>query len=65
VDAELDPTVIESGRRRILLGPCLSAAAILLSFVNPLLSLATYVSYPVVYIFPGRIDALWRRQEVN
>lgn len=65
VDAELDPTVIESGRRRILLGPCLSAAAILLSFVNPLLSLATYVSYPVVYILPGRIDALWRRQEVN
>lgn len=65
VDAELDPTVIESGRRRILLGPCLSAAAILLSFVNPLLGLATYVSYPVVYILPGRIDALWRRQEVD
>jgi uncharacterized membrane protein len=65
VDAELDPTIIQSGGRRILLGPCLSVAAILLSFVNPLAGLATYVIYPVVYILPGRIDAFWRRQEVD
>lgn len=65
VDAELDPTVIQPVSRRILLGPCLTAAAILLSFVNPLLSLATYVIFPVVFILPGRIDAFWRRQEID
>lgn len=65
VDAELDPTIIQSGRRRILLGPCLSAAAILLSFVDPLISLGTYVVFPVVFILPGRIDAFWRRQEID
>jgi uncharacterized membrane protein len=65
VDADLDPTIIQSGGRRILMGPCLSAAAILLSFVNPILSLGTYVIFPVVFILPGRIDAFWRRQEVD
>jgi uncharacterized membrane protein len=65
VDADLDQRVIRSGRRRILLGPCLSTAAILLSFVNPLLSLGVYMLFPVLYIFPGRIDWFWLRQELT
>ena len=65
VDAELDAAIIRSGRRRILLGPCLSTLAILLSFVNPLISLGAYVVFPVVFVLPGRIDAFWRRQEMT
>src|SRR5438094_296439 len=36
-----------------------------LSFVTPVLSLGAYVLYPVFFILPGRIDRLWRRQEVK
>ncbi len=52
-------------RRRMLMGPGFSAAAILLAFVDPVLSLGAYVLYPVFFILPGRIDRLWRRQEVK
>jgi uncharacterized membrane protein len=65
VDADLDDRVLRTGLRRILMGPCCSAAAILLSFLDPLLSLGVYVLFPVVYILPGRIDAFWRRQEMR
>lgn len=65
VDAGLDPIIIKSARQRILLGPCLSTAAILLSFVDPLISLGTYLVFPVIFILPGRLDAFWRRQEVT
>src|SRR5439155_352801 len=50
---------------RMLMGPGFSGAAILVSFVNPILSLGAYVLYPVFFIVPGRIDRLWRRQEVK
>jgi len=63
VDAELDPIIVQSARRRILLGPCLSIAAILLSFIDPLISLGTYLVFPAVFVLPGRLDAFWRRQE--
>lgn len=65
VDATLDETFIRSGRRRILLGPCFSSAAILLSFLNPLLSLGVYVLFPVIFMLPGRVDSFWRRQEIT
>lgn len=65
VDAGLNDQFIWMGRRRMLMGPCFSAAAILLSFLNPILSLGAYMLYPVFYIMPGRIDRFWRRQEVK
>ena len=65
VEAELDAAIIRSGRRRILLGPCLPAIAIFLSFVNPLISLGTYVVFPMIFVLPGRIDGFWRRQEMT
>jgi len=65
VEAGLNDRFIWLGRRRMLMGPCFSAAAIVLSFVNPVFSLGAYVLYPVFFITPGRIDRLWRRQEVK
>lgn len=64
VDADLEEAVIRAGRRRILIGPCLSILAILLAFVDAYMSLGIFVLAPVVFILPGRIDAFWRRQEM-
>ena len=65
VDADMDERIIRSGKRRILLGPCFSAAAILLSFLDARLSLGVYVLFPVIFILPGRIDRFWPRQEMT
>ena len=65
VEAGLNDRFIWLARRRTLMGPAFSAAAILVSFLNPVLSLGAYVLYPVFFIVPGRIDRLWRRQEVR
>ncbi len=73
VDADLDDALIRMGhdalirmgRRRMLLGPCLSGGAILISFLNPILSLGVYMLFPILYILPGRIDVFWRRQELR
>ena len=63
VDLDLGAEIIRSGRRRILLGPCVSSIAILLTFVDPYLSLGIFVFFPIVFILPGEIDAFFRRQE--
>src|SRR5437870_11796672 len=64
-DAGRNDRFIWMARRRMLMGPVFSAAAILRAFVDPLVSLGAYVAFPVVFIVPGRIDRLWRRQEVR
>ena len=61
----MDERIIRSGKRRILLGPCFSAAAILLSFLDARLSLGVYVLFPIIFILPGRIDRFWPRQEMT
>src|SRR5574337_1330733 len=63
VDVDMSEQIIRAGRRRILVGPCVSAIAILLSFVDPFLSLGIFVLFPVLFIVPGRIDEFFRRQE--
>jgi len=65
VEAGLNDRFIWLARRRMLVGPGFTAAAILAAFVNPILSLGVYVLYPVFFIVPGRIDRLWRRQEIT
>ena len=64
VDADLDLTLVRSGRRRILMGPCVAGVAILLTFLNTEVSLASFVVFPILFILPGRIDRFWRRQEL-
>ncbi|HKW42649.1 MAG TPA: TMEM175 family protein [Thermoplasmata archaeon] len=65
VEAGLNDRFIWLARRRLILGPAFSAAAVLLAFLDPVVSLAAYVLYPAFFIVPGRIDRLWRRQEVR
>ncbi len=63
VKSDLTPHVIRLGRRRILMGPAIATAAILLSFLSPIASLLAFVLMPIPFIFPGRIDAIYRRVE--
>jgi len=65
VDAGLNDRFIWRARRRMVMGPCFSSAAILVSFLSPIFSLGAYMLYPAFFILPGRIDRLWRRQEVK
>ena len=65
VEAGLNDRFIWLARRRLILGPAFSAAAVLLAFLDPVVSLGAYVLYPAFFIVPGRIDRLWRRQEVR
>ena len=65
VEAGLNDHFIWLGQRRILIGPGFSTVAILVSFLNPVFSLATFMLCPAFFILPGRIDRLWRRQEVK
>src|SRR5207245_10497160 len=55
VDADMDERIIRSGKRRIMLGPCFSAAAILLSFFDARLSLRVYVLFLIIFLLRGRI----------
>src|SRR5437867_11666720 len=61
VEAGLNDRFIWLGRRRMLLGPCSSAAALLRSFLNPAFSLGAYVLSPLSLTLPGRIARLRRR----
>src|SRR5207245_10607353 len=65
VEPALTDRFIWMGRRRMIIGPGFSTAAVLLAFLDPVLSLGAYVLYPIVFIVPGRIDRLWRRQAVR
>ena len=65
VEAGLNDRFIWMARRRMIIGPGFSTAAVLLAFLDPVLSLGAYVLYPIVFVVPGRIDRLWRRQEVR
>jgi uncharacterized membrane protein len=60
VRPDMDPRVVRGGLKRILLGPALYCASIVLSFVSVWISLAIYVIVPLIYILPGTIDMHWR-----
>ena len=64
VDADLDMAIVRSGRRRILMGPCVASISVLLTFLNTSVSLGSLVVFPILFILPGRIDRFWRRQEL-
>lgn len=64
VDPDLDLAIVRSGQRRILMGPCVAAVSILLTFLNTDVSLGSFVVFPILFILPGRIDRFWRRQEL-
>jgi uncharacterized membrane protein len=60
VSQDLSSEAVANGFKRLLVGPIIYVAAIILSFVSVWLSLAAYVIALIFYILPGRIDRHWR-----
>jgi hypothetical protein len=56
VNQELSSEVVANGFKRVLVGPAIYIAAIILSFASVWPGLAAYVIAPIVYILPSRID---------
>ncbi len=63
-DHDLTKDMIAAVQRRILIAPALSVAGTLAWFLHPLLSLAVFLTIPVFYIWPGRVDQEFRQHAV-
>jgi uncharacterized membrane protein len=59
-DAEIDWSLIQTGGRRILMGPALYTVALGTAFWNTGVGLTVCAVVPLLYIVPGRVDRLWR-----
>jgi uncharacterized membrane protein len=59
-DARMNPQLVKFGGLRILMGPAFYAAASVVAFVSPPLSLAVCAIVPLLYIMPGRVDRYWQ-----
>jgi len=59
VGSHIEPRLVRKGKQRILMGVLTICAAMLLSFVNPALSLIVYVLFPIAYLQPSQIDLHW------
>jgi uncharacterized membrane protein len=61
----MDPRFFALGGQRILMGPAVYSAAILLAFFVPVVSLILYAVVPVLYILPGRVDRFWHHRPAD
>ena len=59
VGRALEPELIRKGKRRILRGVVVYGCAVLLALVNPVISFALYVLFPINYLFPSQLDRHW------
>lgn len=59
VGDQLEPELVRRGKQRMLLGITANFCAVLLALVNPLISLALYVIFPLLYIMPSKVDTHW------
>jgi uncharacterized membrane protein len=59
VDSDIDPSVVSSITKRIVLAPAAYLLAICVSFFSTSISIAICGSIVVLYIIPGRIDRYW------
>jgi uncharacterized membrane protein len=62
VDHDIDPHVIVSAKRRILVGPAVNIVAIGLAFIAPILSVVLYIGELAFFILPGHIDVHFTRK---
>ena len=53
---DLHPELIRNQQRRTITGALVYLVALLLSVVSPVLSLAVYVIFPIIYLLPARVD---------
>ncbi len=59
VGANLEQELIRNGKTRIRLGFIVNGCAMLLALVNPVLSLAVYILFPIIYLMPSKLDGHW------
>ncbi len=59
VGDNVEPQLVRKGKQRILLGMVTISCAMLLTLVNPALSLIVYVLFPIAYLRPSHIDRHW------
>ncbi len=60
----INNSFVKNVKRRILAAPFVALLAILLSFVSVTGSLLLYLLIVPYYIYPGRVDSLWRQKAV-
>jgi uncharacterized membrane protein len=61
VVAGLDPDLVRKVSRWIAVGPSIAFVAILIAFVNPLISLLIYLALPVLFIAFNPVDSYFER----
>jgi uncharacterized membrane protein len=54
VDSDLDPTIITTMSRHLLVGPITYLIAVVLSFASVQISLVMYIAIPLYYLIPAR-----------
>ncbi len=59
VGKEIEQELVRTGKSRILRGVVAYGCAVLLAFVNPVLSFILYVLFPINYLFPTQLDRHW------
>ncbi len=59
VGSQIEPKLVRKGKQRILMGILTITSAMLLSWVNPALSIVVYVLFPIAYLRPSQIDRHW------
>jgi len=57
----LDPTLVRKVRQWIAVGPSIALVAIILAFVNPILSFLIYLALPVLFIAFNPVDSYFER----
>ena len=57
----LDPTLVRKVRQWIAVGPAIALVAIILAFVNPILSFLIYLALPVLFIAFNPVDSYFER----
>lgn len=62
VDPDLERATIRIASRRILTGPFVYLAAVVMSLISLPLTLVVYAAVPLLYILPARIDRSWLRR---
>jgi uncharacterized membrane protein len=59
IDIHVDPRIVRSASKRILIGPAMFGGAIFVSIFSPATALAIFVAVPLVYLMPGNVDRHW------
>jgi uncharacterized membrane protein len=61
VAEDLDPALVRATMQTTLTGPAMYLVGIAASFVNPYIAVVIYCLVPLMYIVPGKLDAMWLR----